>query len=251
MSTRDEHDLTRKRGNTVQMPAGTRYSLWTWTKGYAALVALTPLYLVLWFLARVVKRLPELLRRKLLLHHQRHTVTRNYDVRIPTNPTIPAYMLRWWRITRNAYFNCYYHVVMRSDDDTALHDHPWWSFSVVLDGGYWEHSILPGGVHRKMWYGPGSMQFRRSGAVAHRLELPSHEVPVLEDHRAAADYFRVTMREKEQPARTIFITGPVLRRWGFHHPEQWVDAYEWDEFCQARGIGSEKMAGYAEQLTKK
>jgi hypothetical protein len=221
------------RGTTVNSPPGTRYSTWTWIKGYTALIALSPVWCLCWFLANVMRKLPDWLTRKLLLRHIAHTSARKQDVRIPGNLSIPAYMLRWWKWNRNAFFNCYLHLVLRSDDDTALHDHPWWNFSIVLEGGYWEHAILEGGVHTKTWYGPGQMQFRWRGSKAHRLELPFGDTESGEAH-----------------ATTVFITGPVLRRWGFHHPERWVDAYEWDEFCRARGIGGDKMAGYADQVAK-
>ena len=230
----------KTRGSTVQNPSTTKYSLWTWIKGYAAWIVLFPLYLLLWGLASTVRTLPTWLTRKLLLWHFATTSGRPHDVRIPSTQSIPQYMLRWWKIKRNAYFNIYFHHVFRSDDDTALHDHPWWSFSVVLDGGYYEHRILDGGVHTKEWYGPGSILFRRSGDQAHRLQLDGQ----LSSNPLDTNFYG------ELPARTIFITGPVLRRWGFHHTEQWVDAYDWDDFQAKRGIKSMKMAGYAEQLKK-
>jgi len=134
-------------------------------------------------------------------------------------------MQRWWRVPRNWASNCYFHIVRRSDDDRALHDHPWLSLSLVLDGGYFEHEIMEGGIHRKTWRGPGAMRFRWSGRKAHRLEL-------------AVDGMG------EKPARTIFTTGPVLRRWGFHAGEHgWIDAYDWDAFCEANGIKGMRMDG--------
>jgi hypothetical protein len=161
-------------------------------------------------------------------------------------------MLRWWKIKRNWAFNIYYHIVKRSDDDTAHHDHPWFSFSIVLEGGYFEERIAAGGVKTQVWHGPGFMLFRRTGKIAHRLVLAT--TPDLEPAyggvgQAQGLTDRIVMREL--PVKTIFITGPVLRRWGFHHTDSWVDAYEWDDYCQARGIGGHKMAGYAAQLNKK
>lgn len=216
------------------------YKWHEWARGYLAWIMLFPLYLFLWGFATVVRTLPLWLTRKLLLWHIHTTTMRVQDVRIPSNPAIGAYMLRWWKIKRNAYFNVYFHRVFRSDDDTALHDHPWWSFSIVLEGGYYEHRILDGGIHTKVWYGPGSILFRRSGSQAHRLQLDGQ----LSSNPLDTNFYG------ELPARTIFITGPVLRRWGFHHPEQWVDAYDWDDFQASKGINSQKMAGYAEQLKK-
>lgn len=250
-------DQQRSRGSTVQNPSTTKYSLWTWIKGYAAWIALFPLYLLLWGFAAVVRDIGWVQTRKLLRIHNNTTSSRQRDVRIPSNPSIGTYMSRWWKIKRNAFFNVYFHQVFRSDDDTALHDHPWWSFSIVLTGGYYEHRILDGGVHQKIWHGPGSILFRRSGAFAHRLELK--RVPYLGPMDPYLQGWRlgeldsVKIDEEgmyELPAKTIFITGPVLRRWGFHLTEQWVDAYDWDEFQASRGINSQKMAGYAEQLKK-
>lgn len=40
------------------------------------------------------------------------------------------YLLRWYVIPRNPVFNVYVHLFLRSDDDRALHDHPWANLSV-------------------------------------------------------------------------------------------------------------------------
>lgn len=227
-----------------------KYSWQSWVKGYAAWALLLPIYLALWAFATLCPRLPKWATRKLLLAHIRYTSTHDMDFRIPPDKSVPAYMHRWWRIARNAYMNIYYHVVLRSDDDRALHDHPWWNFSIVLEGGYYEHTILPGGVHRKVWYGPGSVRFRRAGTFAHRLELKTTDMPGLIREIAdwplgkTADMHARADGSIELPVTTIFITGPVLRRWGFHHPEQWVDAYDWDDFNAARGSnGGMRMDG--------
>lgn len=226
----------RSRGGTVKNPADTKYTIWEWTRGYAAWVLTLPLYIAFFLLATVVRKLPRWITVTLLDWHSQTTFARAHDVRIPFDPSVPPYMLRWWKIPRNPLFNMYFHKVLRSDDDRALHDHPWWSFSIVLSGGYFEHTIQAGGVHRKVWCGPGTMKFRRAGTCAHRLELAT-------DMNGYDEEF-------DMPAKTIFITGPVLRRWGFHAKSRWVDAYEWDDFCSANGIETMKMEGYAEQLDR-
>jgi hypothetical protein len=215
-----------------------RYSLWEWTKGYVMWFVVLPLYVALWAFAGVFKRVPDWMLRKLLREHGNYTTRRQYDVRIPFDPAVAPYMLRWWRIRKNAFFNIYFHRVLRSDEDRALHDHPWWNFSIVLHGGYYEHTIAAGGVHAKTFYPAGSVRFRPSGSFAHRLELERYS----DQHPAPG------LRGQEKPVLTIFITGPTLRRWGFHHPEQWVDAYDWDQFCDERGLDTNlRMEGYAEQ----
>lgn len=230
--------MVKRRGAGQRFPPGHRYSLWEWTSGYLMWIAVLPLYVSLWAFARVFRRVPAWLLKKLLRAHVHETRRRQHDVRIPADPYIQPYMLRWWRIKKNAFFNIYFHIIRRSDEDRALHDHPWWNFSIVLEGGYYEHCINAGGVHTKTHYTAGAVRFRRAGTFAHRLELERYPEGKL-------------FGGEEKPVLTIFITGPTLRRWGFHHPERWVDAYEWDQFCDERGmVTGMTMAGYAEQQPK-
>ncbi len=125
------------------------------------------------------------------------------------------YLRRWWVIPRNPRFNIYLHHFAASDDDRALHDHPWWNISIILAGEYLEH--LPGArtKRRKAWrpWAPWRLVFRRA-AAAHRIEL----LPAL-----APGHLR--------PAWTLFITGRRVREWGFWCPQGWR---HWREFT-ARG----------------
>jgi hypothetical protein len=124
----------------------------------------------------------------------------------PDNP----YLRRWWLIPRNRYLNVYLHEFLRSDDDRALHDHPWVNLSVLLRGVYWEwrETGIPDLVVCDT-YGPGDWVFRRSGRIAHRIEV-------------------------DQPCWTLFITGPRYREWGFHCPKGWV---HWTKFTAADDPG--------------
>ena len=121
------------------------------------------------------------------------------------------YLRRWWVIPRNRWFNVYLHHIHRSDDDRALHDHPWLNCSILLDGAYAEWTIAAGGIEHAAMRRAGDIKVRLPGA-AHRLELPQqygHGDPVL-------------------PAISLFITGPRVREWGFHCPHAgWV---HWRDF---------------------
>ena len=44
------------------------------------------------------------------------------------------YLTRWHVLPRNKWFNIYLHRFIHGDDDRALHDHPWHSASLILDG---------------------------------------------------------------------------------------------------------------------
>lgn len=119
------------------------------------------------------------------------------------------YMRRWWIIPRNRVFNIYLHHFLHSDDDRALHDHPWWNASFLLSGTYSEHTIAAGGVHQRVRYCAGDVKFRRATA-AHRVELT------------------------DGPCWSLFFTGPIIRSWGFHCPHGWR---HWRIFTDARDYG--------------
>lgn len=109
------------------------------------------------------------------------------------------YLLRWWLLPRNPVFNIYVHQFLRSDEDRALHDHPWANCSILLEGQYTEHEIRAGGVHVATVRKAGDWRFRWTGRMAHRIEL-THDI-----------------------CWTLFITGPRYRSWGFHCPTAgWV-----------------------------
>lgn len=130
------------------------------------------------------------------------------------------YMRRHWLLPRNRFFNVYVHEFLRSDDDRALHCHPWlFNASWLIDGSYTEHTIAEGGVHVATPRKAGDFKFRW-GRAPHRVELLSAPCG-----RTIA----------YAPCWTVFITGPVVRVWGFHCPKRWVP---WKEFVDDRDSGA-------------
>lgn len=119
---------------------------------------------------------------------------------------------RWQRLVVRATRwlpNLYLHQFLRDDDDRALHDHPSWACSLILAGGYVEHTIAAGGIHCRMEHAAGSLRFLPT-RHAHRIELHRNE---------AGD---------PRPCWTLFLFGPTVRDWGFHCPERgWV---HWRKF---------------------
>jgi hypothetical protein len=121
------------------------------------------------------------------------------------------YLRRWWVIPKNQVCGAYLHEIRASDDDRALHDHPWANCSIVLRGRYVEHTIAAGGVHHRRTLIAGDVVFRGATA-AHRLELIDGE-----------------------PCWSLFLTGPKLREWGFHCPE--AGWRHWRDFTSHNGRG--------------
>lgn len=122
------------------------------------------------------------------------------------------YMLRWYVIPRNPWLNIYLHKFMRSDDDRALHDHPWWFVSLMLRGQY--NEIRERGSAGKV---------RRAPDIA---------------YRRATDQHRVTLEErngKPVPCWTLVLTGPKVRDWGFWCPQGFVP---WQQFVEHSSHGN-------------
>ena len=108
------------------------------------------------------------------------------------------YLRRWWVIPRNPFANLYLHELLKSDDDRAMHDHPWANRSVLISGSYIEHT--PEGVFT-----------RRAGDVIERAATALHRLEVIPGERTIS----------------LFMTGPKLREWGFACPNGWV---HWEAF---------------------
>ena len=81
--------------------------------------------------------------------------------------------------------NIFIHNFHKNDPDD-LHDHPWPFITIILRGGYWEHT--PKG---KFWRGAGTVNWAGSKSL-HRVEL-----------------------EPGVDTWTLFIPGPTVREWGF------------------------------------
>lgn len=117
------------------------------------------------------------------------------------------YMRRWWIIPRNPIFNVYLHEFLRSDDDRALHDHPWINMSILLEGpGYDE--IVP--VQRFGFRPTYRTIARHVGDIVIRLATSAHRIALLTDETG-----------KPRAVWSLFITGPRLRTWGFLCPQGW------------------------------
>ena len=119
------------------------------------------------------------------------------------------YLRRWWVVPRNHLQNVYLHEINKSDDDRALHDHPWDNVSVLLRGGYTE--VTPEGTFE-----------RKAGEVIHRPATALHRLIVPNNAKVVS----------------LFFTGPRIREWGFDCPQGWR---HWKDFTSSI-IGADGVA---------
>ena len=90
-------------------------------------------------------------------------------------------------------FNIYLHKILLSDEP-ILHDHPWNWATLIIRGGYYEHTS-----EGTFWRGPGNFRTHKS-TDSHWLEL-----------------------KDEKPCWTLFWHGERTRTWGFVTENGWKD----------------------------
>lgn len=125
-------------------------------------------------------------------------VSKKHDFAVGPDQNDP-YMLRWYLLPRNKWFNIYLHKFLHSDYDGAKHDHPYHNMSVLLRGSYLEH------------IGDFNVKQRNAGYIVLRRAATPHRIELLLDSRTC----------ETRPVWTLFITGPRIREWGFHCPQGW------------------------------
>jgi hypothetical protein len=119
------------------------------------------------------------------------------------------------------------HTILRSDNDRHLHDHPGWSLSIVLEGGYWE-------VCEPNWTAvnfPSSYEFVLQqldrGLVGERDVFDRDYLACFNIHwrgpgaivlRKATDCHRLIL-PRGTVAKSIFAMGKKSNSWGFKTPE--------------------------------
>jgi hypothetical protein len=130
---------------------------------------------------------------------------------------LPRYLTRWtvWgqRFGAKPRHNVFLHLFHRGDAEEYFHDHPWPFWSLILWGGYYEHTEAG-----KRWYGPLSF-LRRPADWKHRVELPEGKT-----------------------CWTLVWCGPKERSWGFHCPKiGWIHwkTHQADQDAGGPGCGAE------------
>ncbi len=144
----------------------------------------------------------------------------------PTEVIGENYLQRWHLIPHNRFLNIYLHKFTGSDDDRALHDHPWNSVSIALKGQMFEHlgeDPVPNPDYADGFANPMVADGRwikkfipyfRKAEQKHRMELV------------------------DGPAWTLFITGPKKREWGFYTKEGWMHNVDFEKWYQSGNRGS-------------
>lgn len=115
-------------------------------------------------------------------------------------------LLTRYFLLQTRWFAVYLHHLHASDEDRALHDHPWSFVTFLLSGGYWEHTPARprDRVSSKLvdvvtchWHRRFSILWRPA-EYKHRLELA-------------------------RPTWTLVLRFARRRQWGFWTTDGWID----------------------------
>lgn len=98
-----------------------------------------------------------------------------------------------WRILNLGLFAIYIHRIYVSDADKHQHSHPWWFFSKILAGSYYE------------------MRGNRG-----RLMAPGYWATM-----KPKEFHKITVLE---PVTSFVVTGPRIHEWGYMTDDGYVEA---------------------------
>lgn len=125
-------------------------------------------------------------------------------------------LIRYYLFNGGDHFpSLYLHKLVRSDDGRDLHDHPWWFWTFLLTGAYFEEM-------------PYEFLDKKKGII---------DTFTIERREPFRFYFREpTWTHRlilDRPVWTLVLRGTPERDWGFYTPEGWV---RWEEYKGDREI---------------
>lgn len=148
-----------------------------------------------------------------LIERLRRWAEREILTRIPDEVIGTEYLERWF-VLKTWPLRIYVHEYSGNDNSRDPHDHPWFSFSIVLRGYIYDRKFvsvndrpqlttvtrLNAGDVRFMW--PTHCHMIHAG-LHHRLNILSNP-------------------SRQDKPLTLFIAFLPVRRWGFHTPKGWT-----------------------------
>jgi hypothetical protein len=125
-------------------------------------------------------------------------------------PQDKDYLIRWI-VLQCPWFSVYVHKFLSSDDERALHDHPWNFFSIILKGAYKEHCWM------NKYGNPTVCNIRKMGSIGYREANWKHRVELI-----------------TPTVWTLMLVSPRKRaKWGFWPKANWC---WWRTYNQKNGL---------------
>jgi hypothetical protein len=116
--------------------------------------------------------------------------------------------------------HCYVHEILRADEDSDLHSHPWDFVTMVLVGGYEEERVAKGYADKARLFFPRRLIVRKPGSVyAMRAEHEYHRI---------SQVFGGT-------SWSLVFTSPKRSSWDFWDLQR-NEKTPWRDRLQAKGL---------------
>ena len=131
-----------------------------------------------------------------------------FNKRVIVNCDHQPYLTRWF-LFRKEWMAIFLHRFHRSDEDRALHDHPWNFITLILWRGYHEH-----------------MDYKMKAAECHWLRICKRRWPLMILYRPAYHRHRVELINGKE-AWTLVIRFRKIREWGFWPNGEFVHWVTW------------------------
>lgn len=154
-----------------------------------------------------------------------------FPFKVIMNCNHDPYLIRWY-VFKTKRVTLFIHKFVRSDEDRALHDHPWPFLVIPIWRGYWEHSYRPSHYDEagQIEYAAENVRRRVLPIIGtrYRSALYRHRVELLKDQPS----FRGAIEDDllpppELPAWSLFFHFKREREWGFHPPEGFIPWQKW------------------------
>lgn len=138
-----------------------------------------------------------------------------FEKKVIVNCERQPYLHRWY-VVRTERVGVFVHKFVRSDEDRALHDHPWAFIVIPLWGGYIEHSDREVPPHE-----------RPATSDNYRLPVRRRVWPLISARYRSTDYRHRVELINGAPSWSLFIRLRKVREWGFWLPAGFVQWNKW------------------------
>lgn len=136
--------------------------------------------------------------------------------------------LHRWHLFRSRRFTVMLHKFYRSDEDRALHCHPWSFITILLWRGYYEHTER----REECFCNPEHGCWRCFGSGYCVVPVKKRKWPLSILWRPAEWRHRVEL-VKGKPAWTLVIHFKRRREWGYYMPRGFIRHDQWwQENCE-------------------
>lgn len=157
---------------------------------------------------------------------------RLFEKRVIVNCDHDPYLHRWY-VIRTERIGLFVHKFVRSDEDRALHDHPWSFLVIPLWGGYIEHSDrelndLEKWGRVEVWSccpKAGFDELKRM--LDERVPVQRRVWPIISMRYRNTKFRHRVELVKERPSWSLFFRFKKIREWGFWPKEGFILWNKW------------------------